>query len=304
MLKLEIMKSNILKYTFITSFIVALLFSINGVAQELDASNYKIRFNLKTVKQSDNSRLLEVSFLGQNKKDRKDKVPVFDAEIKFYNDDTLLGTSKTSNEGIAQITVPENQTYIKDKEGYITFKAIFEGSDGLDEEDDDVSVKDLHLELNLEEIDSIKTVIVKAFTLDSLGVKIPVEEADIKISVEGMLSKMKLEEGTIEDGEFEFEFPTDLPGDANGDIIVYSIIEDHDDFGNVFQKKSENWGNFNNQIVKEENKLWSEAAPIWMYIVLTILLVGVWANYVYTALYLFRIKKEGKQLEVDTEETN
>lgn len=295
------MKINILKYKLITSFIIALLFSFNGFAQEEDASNYRMRFKFKTVKQPDNSRLLEVSFIGQNKKDRKDKVPVFDAEIKFYNEANLLGTAKTSKEGIAQLTVPENHNYTTDEDEYINFIAKFEGSDGLDEEEDEIQVKDLYLELNLEEIDSVKTVLVKAFTIDSLGVEIPLEEADIVISVNGMISKMKLEEGTIEDGEFEFEFPTDIPGDANGDIIVYSIISDNDDFGNIIQQKSINWGTFKTASIEEGNKLWSEAAPIWMYIVLTILLVGVWANYVYTAVNLFNIKKEGKELELKKE---
>lgn len=295
------MKINILKYKLSTSFIIALLFSFNGFAQEEDASNYRMRFKFKTVKQPDNSRLLEVSFIGQNKKDRKDKVPVFDAEIKFYNEANLLGTAKTSKEGIAQLTVPENHNYTTDEDEYINFIAKFEGSDGLDEEEDEIQVKDLYLELNLEEIDSVKTVLVKAFTIDSLGVEIPLEEADIVISVNGMISKMKLEEGTIEDGEFEFEFPTDIPGDANGDIIVYSIISDNDDFGNIIQQKSINWGTFKTASIEEGNKLWSEAAPIWMYIVLTILLVGVWANFVYTAVNLFNIKKEGKELELKKE---
>ena len=142
---------------------------------------------------------------------------------------------------------------------------------------------------------------VKAFTIDSLGVKIPLEEADLIISVGGMISKMKLEEGTIEEGEFEFEFPTNIPGDENGDIMVYSIIEDNDDFGNLIQQKSINWGTFKTETIKDGNTLWSEAAPIWMYIVLTILLVGVWANYVYTAVNLFQIKKEGKELELENE---
>ncbi|REE82293.1 hypothetical protein BX611_1840 [Lutibacter oceani] len=301
------MKSINYKYTIITSLLIAFLFSFNGFSQEdeaTDASSYKMRFNFKTVKQYDNSRLLEVSFIGQNKKDRKDKIPVFDAVIKFYNNDNLLGESKTSDEGIAQFAVPGNQIYITDEDGYINLTAKFEGSDGLDEEEEEIQVKDLFLELNLEEIDSVKTVLVKAFTIDSLGVEIPLEEADLIISVGGMISKMKLEEGTIEDGEFEFEFPTDIPGDVNGDILVYSIITDNDDFGNVIQQKTVNWGNIKTKIVKEDNKLWSEAAPIWMYIVLTILLVGVWANYLYTAINLFKIKKEGKEIELKETELN
>lgn len=169
----------------------------------------------------------------------------------------------------------------------------------MDEQSEELRVKDLVLELNLEEIDSVKTALVKAFTLDSLGAKTPVEEADIYIAVEGMLSKMKLEAGSIDAGEFEYEFPTDLPGDMNGDLIVYAMIEDHEEYGNVIQKQVINWGVFNSQEVNSSNTLWSEAAPIWMYVVLTILLVGVWMNYGYSIYNLFMIRKEGRDLETE-----
>lgn len=259
------MKSIKYKYTLIASFIIAFLFNFSGFAQELDASNYKMRLSLSTVKQDDNSRMLEVSFIGQNKEDRKDKLPVFDAVIKFYNEDNLLGEAKTSNEGIAQFTVPEGQKYITDVDGYINFLAKFEGSDGLDEDEDDIQIKDLFLELNLKEIDSVKTVLVKAFTIDSLGVETPLEGVTVIVSVGGMFSKMKLEEVIIEDGEFEFEFPTDIPGDVNGDIMVYSTINESDDFGTVIQKKSVDWGVFENNIVKKHNQLWSEATNLDVY---------------------------------------
>jgi hypothetical protein len=298
------MKSINYKYTIITSLIIAFLFSFNGFSQELDASNYKMRLSLSTVKQPDNSRLFEVSFIGQNREDRKDKLPVFEAEIEFYNEDNLLGQAKTSYDGIAQLTVPESQNYITDEEGYINVVAKFEGSDGLEEDEDDIQIKNLFLELNLEEIDSVKTVLVKAYTIDSLGVETPIEGVNVIVSVGGMFSKMRLEEVIIEDGEFEFEFPTDIPGDVNGDIMVYSIINDSDDFGTVIQNKSVNWGVFKNKIRTEENKLWTDAAPIWMYIVLTIMLVGVWASYLYSVIALFKIKKEGKEIELEKAELN
>lgn len=298
------MKTSLFRYSaFIVVF--GLFIATDGVAQEQDLSNYRMRFRFKTIKQHDNSRMLEASFIAANKKDRKDRVPVYDANIEFFNvledDEVLLGASKTSEEGIAQITLSEDQSYLTDNEGRIHLKAVFEGTDELDGEEGEISVKDVHLDLDLIEKDSVKTVLVKGYTLDSLGVEIPLEEAELMISVEGMLSKMIIGEGTIEDGEYEFEMPTDLPGDVNGDIIVYSIIEDHDEFGDVIQKKTENWGVFNKQDQEEKNTLWSEAAPIWMYAVLTILLVGIWANFVYTAINLFKIKKEGKELELELE---
>jgi len=304
MIKLEIMKTTFYRYSIIV-FLIGLFISTSSIAQENDASNYRMLFNFNTVKQYDNTRLLEASFIGRNKKNRKDKLPIYDAEIKFFNifndEAILLGTSKTSKEGIANITLPENQQYLTDNEGYIILKAVFEGSDGLDEEEDEISVKNLQLELNLSEVDSVKMVMVGAFVIDSLGKKLPVEEADIIISVESMLSNMIIEEGTIENGEFEFEIPTDIPGDVNGDLTVFATIEDHEEFGNVIQKGTVKWGVFHKDMVKEKNTLWSDYAPTWMYIVLSILLGGVWINYIYSIINLIRIRNEGKELELLTE---
>ena len=290
------MKNYFFKYTFITTLITLLLFGVNTIAQEMTVDNYKMRFSFNTVKNYDNSRLLKVNFIGVNKKNKKDKIPVYGAEIKFFNvlndEESLLGTSKTSKEGIAEITIPEDQDYLLDESGNINLIARFEDSEAMDGKEAQIVIKNLHLELNLTEIDSINTVIVNAFTIDSLGVEVPVPKSEIIISVEGMLSKMTLAEEYIEDGKFEFEFPSDLPGDVNGDITVYAIIEDHDEFGDVIQKKTVNWGNFHKQTIKDKYTLWSSLAPIWMYVVLSIMLIGVWANYIYTIINLFKIKKE------------
>jgi len=293
------MKSIKYKYSIITSLLIAFLINFNGFSQELDASNYKMRLSLSSSKQDDNSRILEVSFIGQNKEDRKDKLPVFDAQIKFYNQDNLLGEAKTSNEGIAQFTIPDGQNYITDADGYINFSAKFEGSDAIDEDDDDIQIKDLFLELNLTEVDTVKTVLVRGFTKDSMGVETPLEGVTVSVSIGGMFSKMKMEEVIIEDGEFEFEFPTDIPGDVNGDLTVYATVQNSDDYGTVVKSESVNWGVFEKNMASEDNQLWSAAAPIWMYVVLSILLLGVWANYLYTVIFLFRIKKEGKEIEAE-----
>ena len=300
------MQRNILKHSTITCFLIALLFNFSSKAQETTVEDYKMSFAFKTTKKFDNTRLLEVTFIGKNKEDRKDKIPVFDAEIQFFNiandEEILLGTAKTSNEGIAQIILSEKQTYITDEDGYINLTARFEGTDAIDAEEEEILVRDLILELNLEEIDSVKTIFVKAYTIDSLGVETPVEEADVIISIEGMLSKMKIKEGTIENGEIEFELLQKIPGDIDKNFTVYAQILDNDEFGDVIQKKTVNWGTFDKVSSIEKNKLWSEAAPIWMYVVLTILLVGVWANFVYTAYNLFKIRREGKELAQTSEE--
>lgn len=298
------MKHYIYKTIFFASFIIALFNSNHCFSQEedetFDIKKYKTVYKFNTVKKADNSRLLNVELLYQNKKDRKDKIPVYEAEISFYNilneEEILLGSAKTSKEGIAEFIAPSAQNYLKDEEGYINLVARFEGSDELDSKEDDIAVKDLNIVLNLVEIDSVKTVQIKAFTIDSLGVEVPLDETDIIIAVKGMLSDMPIEEGYIEDGEYEYEFPTDIPGDEDGDLTVVASVQDHDDFANVYQEQTIKWGtHVKVPVVKEKNTLWSEAAPLWMYIVLTILLVGVWANYIYTIINLFKIKKEGDQ---------
>ncbi|MBT8261154.1 MAG: hypothetical protein KJN82_07565, partial [Bacteroidia bacterium] len=238
----------------------------------------------------------------RNKKDRKDKVPVYNADINFYNtlndEQVLLGTVKTNNEGIAKIVLPSDQNYLIDEEGFINFLADFEGTDALKRKDSDLVVKDLFLELNLEEIDSVKTVLVNAFVLDSLKIKQPIEEADIVFSVGGMISRMPIEDGSIEDGTYEFEFPEGIKGNKEGHIDVYAFIEDHDEYGNVLAKQTKPWGTkLEIQDSNLNNKLWTDFAPIWMYILLSILLIGVWANFVYTIFNLFKIRKECKQLD-------
>lgn len=300
------MRTKIIEYVVITLTIV-LLFNISSFAQEIDLNNYKVRFSLNTIKQPDNSRVLEVSFIATNKKDRKDRVPVFDADINFYNvsadEDLLLGTIKTDEEGTAKLTLTGNQTYVTDDDGYINLKAVFEGTDGLDYEDAELAIKDVFLELNLEEIDSVKTVVLNAYTLDSLKTKIPLEETDVKFAVGGFLSNLPMQEGTVEGGEFQFQFPENISGDKNGNVEVIASILDNDEFGNVIQKKNIAWG-INKQITVEKNKLWSKAAPIWMYIVLSILLLGVWANYAFTIKNLFKINREGKELDLKKQKIN
>ncbi|WP_456421953.1 hypothetical protein, partial [Lutibacter sp.] len=78
------MKRVLHKYLFITSLAITIILNSTCFAQKNDTDNYRMLFNFNTIKQSDNTRLLEVSFIAKNKKNRKDKVPIYNAEIKFF----------------------------------------------------------------------------------------------------------------------------------------------------------------------------------------------------------------------------
>ena len=292
------MKNKALIY-FAISLFVGLTISKNSHAQEENAAdNYKMSFKFITVKNTDNTRLLEVSFEGKNKEDRKDIVPIYDAEIHFYNlTDTAeieLAIVKTNKLGEAGLKLPEDQKYVRDEEGFIHFKAEFKGSDAIKAYSKELTVKDIFLDLSFEVIDSVNTVILTAHTLDSIENKVPVEEVDVVFSVEGIISNMPIKEESLENGRYEFEFPNNIRGDKNGMVNVYAVIDDNDDFGSVIHSREIDWGMIENVQVNQENTLWSKAAPIWMYIVLSILLLGVWANFIYTVFNLIRISKAGK----------
>lgn len=297
------MKNKLFPY-FASVLMFGLLVSFGAQAQvELD--DYKILYKFSTVKNADNTRLLEVSFTFRNKEDRKDILPLYDGEIIFINEgdstDVKLGTARTDQEGTARLIMPADYAYLTDEEGFINLKAKFKKTDALPSKSKSLSIKDLFLELSCEEIDSVKTLVLHAFELDSSKTKVAVEELDVIFSVGGMISRMPIGEETLEDGEYEFEFPTDIPGDQDGNIIVFAKIDDHDDFGTVICSATNSWGVFDDQIVKNKNTLWSSVAPIWMYVVLSILLIGVWANYVYSAFNLYKISKEGKALAAKKE---
>ncbi len=294
------MKSNLLKNRPFTSLIIALLIGFISNAQQFDASKYDLKFNFKSSKQSDNTRLLETNFTAKNSEDSKDELNIAEAEIKFYNvlgdKEVLIGKSKTSKEGITKYTVPSNYEYLADQDGLITIDARFEGSDAIEPISEVYTFKDLHLELVLSEVDSVRTITAKAYLLNSAGEEIPVE-ADLYFYAGGMISKLKLEDGVLEEGalEYEFEYASNLPGNADGNLNISVSIEDHPEFGNVTRMETAHWG-VASQHISENHKLWSDAGPIWMYIVLTILLGGVYANFVYTVVNLFKIKKEGDKI--------
>lgn len=283
----------------INTVLVSLLMTGILMGQKtFNPEEYKVFYNFKTVKQEDNKRLFEVSFITQNLEDKTDEMPVYDAPIKFINElngqENILATVKTDKKGVARIILPEDQVYLKAADGFIKVQAKFEATDALEEQLEEVNFKDLFLELNVEEIDSVKTVSVDAYTLDQSGEQVPVEAADIAFYVDGMLSKLKINEGAIEEGHYEFEFDQQIPGDKKGNLKIYAMIEENDDFANVVQSKNSNFGTKLVVTNGTNHQLWSSAAPIWMYIVLGILLIGVWINFGYSISNLIKISKENK----------
>lgn len=190
--------------------------------------------------------------------------------------------------------VPGTHKYLKDKDGYITVVAKYDGNDVMDSQESELMFKDLFLEIEINTEDSIRTATINAYTMENEGEKKEIETLDIVIGVKGMLSKLVLEESTLENGVYEYELPSDIHGNSMGDLTIFVKVDENADFGNVIKTTTIKDAFALNKPVIERNKLWTDAAPIWMYVVLSILLLVVWSNYLISIINLIRINKIGK----------
>ena len=85
----------------------------------------------------------------------------------------------------------------------------------------------LSLKWNWTEIDSIKTITVNAIVNEN-GEDKPVPDEIVMIYVPRMFSLLLINELTLdENGTASFEFPSDLPGDKDGNLTIIAKFEEN-----------------------------------------------------------------------------
>ncbi len=223
-----------------------------------------------------------------------------DQLVKFYaGEDSmiLLGEAKTDREGVAQLQILNYPEQAEDMDGVVRYFAEYEGNDSIIPTEMDLYIKDVNLQIVLELIDSVKTIQAIAF-YKSEGEKIPVADEDIYFFVPRMFSDLSVGEDFLdEDGQVTIEFPDDIPGDADGYLEVVVRFDQHYLFGTVEKRQRVQWGMpTKHEIPKSYRALWTQIAPIWMIVTLSIMLVGVWSHYIFVIIQLIKIKRLGKNL--------
>jgi hypothetical protein len=120
-----------------------------------------------------------------------------------------------------------------------------------------------------------------------------------------MFNPLPVGEVTLdEDGNGSVEFPADIPGDIDGNIVIISKFDDHPEFGNLEQREVLKWGvPFITADHSSRRALWTKTAPKWMIYTLTILLAGVWGHYLFTIISLVRIKLSARKNRISGIET-
>ncbi len=117
------------------------------------------------------------------------------------------------------------------------------------------------------------------------------------VYVPRMFSLLPIGELTLDEaGTASIEFPSDLPGDKEGNYAVVAKVEENAIFGNVEKRETIKWGLPTDYSIPVTHRaLWTTIAPRWMIYSLSILLAGVWGHYLYAIISLIRIKIDAKR---------
>jgi hypothetical protein len=218
--------------------------------------------------------------------------------IFSVNSGTKNITVNTNNDGIAYLIVDKDTKLKTEEDGRVIFKAAFEGNDTLENIEQEISLKDATIRITFDQVDSVRTVNAQLLEIDGSDT-IPAGGQTVNFYVPRMFSLLKIaEETTDESGNISFEFPNDLPGQKNGMVAVVAKLEDNEIYANIEIKRIIKWGiPLVNPVPESHRTLWTEVAPLWMIITLSIMLVGVWGHYIYTIVQLFLIRQERKNIK-------
>lgn len=227
------------------------------------------------------------------------EIPLPGMEISFFSKaegKEIIGTAITDEKGVARFELTEKINLPLNVEGFWAFSSEFKGNDTIEACNSELTIRDVKLEVTLLEVDTIKTISLKAFTLEKTK-NIPVSGEVVMIYVPRMFSLLPVGEASLdESGSATLEFPSNIPGDSEGNLTIISKFEEHPTFGNVEVKILKNWGIPTSKSVPVAHRaLWTKTPPMWMIITLSILLTGVWGHYLFAIISLIRIKRDSKK---------
>ena len=260
---------------------------------QLKAQKAEPETELKYLKNTDNTRTLTYSV--KYKKENDDLIPAEGVVVNFKSGEKgNLASVKTNAKGIAKYIVPVSAKLEYQDNGKLKFVASIEANKLTESKTDEVSMKDIEIQMDCIVEDSIKKIRFKAFELGQNGEKKAIPKTDINFYVPRMFSLLKVAEGSFgEDGTGEIEFPSGIPGDSLGNITVIGRIEENESYLNAEKQQKIAWGvPTRHHIPKFKRALWTAVAPTWMIVTLTILLLGVWGHYIFVFYKLWKIKQE------------
>ena len=226
--------------------------------------------------------------------------PVKGISLEVYNagdtSEVFIGNMETDENGEAIIGFSRSESYFKNEEGAKVFLVRFDGNDKYLSESKEIEIRDAMVKLNFVEIDSVKTIVAKAWEYGADGDEIPIEGEDMYFYVQGSFSLLNLGDEELDDGQCQVDFPVTLPGDSVGNVNIVARIEESRDYGTVEVRSAKDWGVPRIPVQVENRRgLGDTDAPLWMVYTLIVLLSVVWFHYIYILFVVHLIKKDGKK---------
>jgi len=156
------------------------------------------------------------------------------------------------------------------------------------------AMEDAIVSIFFSEENDTKIIITKA--VDQF--ELPIEDLELYFYVKRTFSLLPIGDPfntTDENGIIEVEFPNDLPGDNEGNLIVVVKIFESDLYNDLSLETTKNWGlpNILDDPNIEKRSLWAAAAnaPLSLIIIVSILIISVWYIICYILFKLYRISK-------------
>ncbi len=291
---------NILKILILLTSLCLLLnkaYSQNDVKTK-ETTIYKPILKLSYLKNTDDIRVLKCTILVRVK---GKWTPIENADLTFYaGTDSLvaLGKKTSDADGIAIIEIDKGASLPEDEKGSCTYTVEYKGTENSKAKSKEITIVDIHMEMTLEEIDSVKTITVKAGKKGLEGEIVAVKEEDVNVYVKRLYSNLKVGEIYLDEdegqGSLEYEL---IPGDSLGNIVLIARIDDHDEYGNVEKRQIINWGTpVSYAIIDTPHEIWTNVAPLWMTITVLIFVLGVWYHLILIFIRMWKIKKIGKNI--------
>ena len=272
----------------------AILFvGISSTQAQKSASSIQLSFSKKT----DNSQIVSALVSGKNKDGKF--LPAQNAHVNFYikKDKDLVLVSKTTTDGSGRTsaTLPKDLPF--DAEHYFGVTVKVENDEVLDDAEEELKLKDVHLSLKLNPQDTSRTATALVTETAADGSEKPVKDIAVNFYVQRLFGVMPAADehsATTDDkGEAAFSYPKGIPGDTVGKMTVVAMIEDNDTYGTVETKSPCLWGKV---VPLDKNPfpraLWGVHAKWPMIILLSCLYGGVWFCYFFMFYQLRKIKKE------------
>ena len=220
-------------------------------------------------------------------------VQVTDTEEK------VLGFVITDRNGKAVFNLKAD-SLLTNKEGKLLFKAVYAGNKQMEPVEEEVTIKRARLEIVPVKEDSLYSVTVKLIDIGT-GTEIPVPETALGVFVHRSFNPLKLGEGTTdENGEASVQIPTNLPGDAKGNITLMARLDENEIYGNMEATVVQKWGiPVSDVIASQPRALWSSHPPVWMLVTFILLMAIVWGHYIVIVYQLLRLRKEEAQSTIN-----